>query len=72
MRKSLADKIENKAGRLNLLVGQLAAMQLAYEEGRDIEPYLNELHNLSCSFGICWLDDTANLLKDIFNAERGA
>lgn len=72
VRKSLADKIENKAGNLNLLLGQLAMMQLAYEEGRDIQPYLDELHSLSCACGVSWLDDAANLFKQIYNAKLGA
>jgi hypothetical protein len=66
----LQKKIEEKSGRLQLLVAALSqlAWDLEQKDGAGVEEILDEIKWEVADYGHRWLDDTANILKEVYNA----
>ncbi|NIT79568.1 MAG: hypothetical protein GWN58_32955 [Anaerolineae bacterium] len=66
---TLMEKIEGRSGRIQMIVAELSRVAYAIEQDDDpdLEPLLWKLATLAEEYGHRWLDDTADLLKTLYN-----
>lgn len=71
---SLEDKLAARSGRLQLIVAamtSLARVMDSQDADANLDRALDELVSLAGDYGIKWLEDTSNLLKEQYNRRSG-
>lgn len=73
---SLEEKIAARSGRIQLVMGAMTTLAQAIhlEEDPDSEAFdcaVNRLAELAAEFDVRWCDETADLLKEMYNRRRG-
>ena len=71
---SLEEKILARAGRLQLIVAalsNLARVMDSQDSGANLDVALDKFMELAGDYGISWLSETADLLKNQYNRRSG-
>jgi hypothetical protein len=71
---SLEEKILERSGRLQLIVAalsELAQVMDSQDANANLDRALDRFMELAGDFGLRWLDETADLLKNQYNRQSG-
>lgn len=71
---SLEEKLAARSGRLQLIVAalaELARVMDSQDANANLDNALDKFMELAGDYGIKWLEDTSNLLKEQYNRRSG-
>lgn len=68
---SLDEKLAARSGRLQLVVAAMTTLARSFEDPDAIDYAVDDLMKLAGDFGSRWFNETAMLLKELYNRREG-